>query len=240
MRSASRITGLAFAMQPQNPPKPSFSCAIFHKLSPLRTVTLESEGAVGATGAVAAMLIGMPGTMCWGLTMPGLMAANSCQRWPSPKFICASFHNESPYFTMMLRGPAAREIDGAADAGCVVGATNPSSGNETTSAFANTGATGASCAAGASMFGFETANFDLAAIVRGLEVVGAACVRLGVGAGTMGFASTNSVFNFTAFKSVFGNTSAAGVLCGVDSRAFGLGTTNSGFAEASTAFATGR
>src|SRR6202049_3233395 len=145
MRFASRITGLAWAMQPQNPPKPNFFWAIFHKLSPLRTVTSESEGAVGATGAVAAMLIGVPGTMCWGLTMPGLMAANSCQRWPSPKFICASFHNESPYFTMMLRGPAAFEIVGAA--GCVASApapgqdaTNPISGVETSSAFANTGA----------------------------------------------------------------------------------------------------
>src|SRR6202040_2341153 len=131
-------------MQPQNPPKPSFFWAIFHKLSPLCTVTLESFGAVGATGAVAAMLMGVPARMCSGLTMAGLMAASSCQRWPSPKFICASFHNESPYFTIMLRGPAALEIDGAADAGGVVGATNPSSGNETTSAFANTGAMGAS------------------------------------------------------------------------------------------------
>src|ERR1700686_1463466 len=151
MRSASRITGFAFAMQPQNPPKPSFFCAIFHKLSPLRTFTLESEGAVGATGAVAAMLIGVPGTMCWGLTMPGLMTANSCQRWPSPKFICASFHNESPYFTMTLRGPAAFENVGAAGDGWVVGvttlgqdATNPISGVGITSAFAKTGAIGAS------------------------------------------------------------------------------------------------
>src|SRR6202051_3264133 len=145
-------------MQPQNPPKPSFFCAIFHKLSPLRTFTLESEGAVGATGAVAAMLIGVPGTMCWGLTMPGLMAASSCQRWPSPKFICASIHNESPYFTMTLRGPAALENAGAVGAGCVVGrnAAKPTSGIELSSACANTGAIGASCAAGTSMFGFET------------------------------------------------------------------------------------
>src|ERR1700675_1033971 len=114
MRFASRITGLAFAMQPQNPPKPSFFCAIFHKLSPLLTVTVESEGADGATGAVVAILIGMPGTMWSGLTMLGLMAASSCQRWPSPKLICASFHNESPYFTMMLRGTAALEIVGGA------------------------------------------------------------------------------------------------------------------------------
>src|ERR1700675_1221914 len=118
MRFASRITGLAFAMQPQNWPKPNFFCAIFHRLSPLRTLTVESEGADGATGAVAAMLIGMPGTMCSGLTMPGLMAASSCQRWPSPKLIFASFHNESPYLTMMLRGPTAFEMAGAAGAGC--------------------------------------------------------------------------------------------------------------------------
>src|ERR1700693_1553288 len=169
MRSASRITGFAFAMQPQNPPKPSFFCAIFHKLSPLRTVTSESEGAVGATGALPAMLIGVPGTMCWGLTMPGLMAANSCQRWPSPKFICASFHNESPYFTIMLRDPAAFEIAGAASVDCVEGATNPNSGNETTSGFANTGATGISCAIDAGMSGFETANMVFAAIVREME-----------------------------------------------------------------------
>src|ERR1700720_4613740 len=140
-------------MQPQKPPKPSFRCAIFHKLSPFRTVTVESEGAVGATGAVAAILIGVPGTICSGWTMPGLMAASSCQRWPSPKFICASFHNESPYFTMTLRGPAAFEIAGAASVDCVVGATNPNSGIETTSGFANTGATGFSCATDAGTFG---------------------------------------------------------------------------------------
>src|ERR1700719_3947244 len=160
MRFASRITGLAFAMQPQNRPKPSFFWAIFHKLSPLRTVTLESFGAVGGTGAVAVMLMGVPGTMCWGLTMPGLMAASSCQRWPSPRFICASFHKESPYFTMMLRGPAAFEI--------ALGrkATNPISGVENGSTFANTGGIGAWCIVGTSMFGFETANFGFAAIDR--------------------------------------------------------------------------
>src|ERR1700730_6916960 len=155
MRFASWITGLAFAMQPQNPPKPNFFCAIFHKLSPLRTVTAESAGTEGSTGAVAAILIGVPGTMCSGLTMPGLMAANSCQRWPSPRLICASFHNESPYFTMMLRGPDAFEMAAAVGEGWIVEATafgqdaaNPISGVEINSAFASTGAIGASCDVG--------------------------------------------------------------------------------------------
>src|ERR1700719_453577 len=237
-------------MQPQKPPKPSFRCAIFHKLSPLRTVTVESEGAVGATGAVAAILIGVPGTICSGWTMPGLMAASSCQRWPSPKFICASFHNESPYFTMTLRGPAAFEIAGAAGAGCVVGATprgqyatSPSSGVEISSAFANSGAIGASCTAGTSVFGFETANLEFTAIAREVEEVESirvAGVRLGTGVGAIGFGSTNRVFNVGVPSSAFGNTGAVGALRGVASTTFGSGIVNSGFAEARTAFATGR
>src|SRR3984893_4187337 len=241
MRFASRITGFAFAMQPQNAPKPSFFCAIFHKLSPLRTVTLESEGEVGATGVVPAILMGVPGTMCSGLTMLGLMAASSCQRWPSPRFICANFHNESPYFTMTLRGPAAFEKAGAVGAGCIVGrkAANPRSGVGIDSAFANTGAIGASYTAGTSMFGFETANFVFPANAPKVENVCAAGLGLGVGAGTFGFAGTNSEFNFSAFNSAFGNTGAVGALGGVTSTVFGLGATNSSFADASTAFATG-
>src|ERR1700692_236499 len=227
-------------MQPQNPPKPSFFWAIFHKLSPLCTVTLESFGAVGATGAVVAMLIGVPGRMCSGLTMPGLMAASSCQRWPSPKFICASFHNESPYFTMMLRGPAAFEIAGATSVGCVGGATNPGAGNETTSGLANTGATGISRTTDAGMFGFETANMVFAAIVREMETASAAVARLGVGAGTIGVGSTSRVFNLGAFKSEVGKSGAAGALWVVGSTAFGLAATNSGFAYANIAFVTGR
>src|ERR1700693_4099977 len=117
MRLASRITGLAFAIQPQNPPKPSFFCAILHKLSPLRTATLGSEGGSGATSVVPVILHRVPCRLWFGSTMPGLIAASSCQRWPSPKFICASFHNESPNFTIMLRGPDALENVGAVGAG---------------------------------------------------------------------------------------------------------------------------
>src|ERR1700730_5095613 len=242
MRFASRITGFAFAMQPQNAPKPSFFCAIFHKLSPLRTVTLESEGEVGATGVVPAILMGVPGTMCSGLTMLGLMAASSCQRWPSPRFICANFHNESPYFTMTLRGPAAFEKAGAVGAGCIVGrkAANPRSGVGIDSAFANTGAIGASYAAGTRMFGFETANFAFAATDLEVENRGVLGTCLGVGAGTFGFAGAKSVFNFSAVNSVFGNTGAMGVLRDVSSTTFGFGAMNSGLADASTALATGR
>ena len=71
----------------------------------------------------------------------------------------------------MLRGADAFEIAGATSVGCVAGATNPGSGNETTSGFAKTGATGISCATDAGMFGFETANMVFAAIVRELETV---------------------------------------------------------------------
>src|ERR1700736_2111308 len=119
--------------------------------------------------------------------MPGLTAANSCQRWPSPKLICANFHNESPYLTMTLRGPSAFEIDGADGTGNVVGAsapgqdaTNPISGVETSSAFAKTGAIGASSTVGASMFGFETANFAFTANAFEVELVWAEGPRLGV------------------------------------------------------------
>ena len=89
------------------------------------------------------------------------------------------------------------------------------------------------------MFGFETANFVFAANAPEVENVCAAGLRLGVGAGTFGFAGTNSEFNFSAFNSAFGNTGAVGALGGVASTVFGLGATNSSFADASTAFATG-
>ena len=143
---------------------------------------------------------------------------------------------------MTLRGPAAFEKAGAAGAGCVVGrkAANPRSGVGIDSAFANTGAIGASYAAGTSMFGFETPNFVFVANAPEVENVCVAGLSLGVGVGAFGFAGTNSVFNFSAVNSVFGNTGAVGVLGGVDSTTFGFGAMNSGFTDASTAFATGR
>ena len=142
----------------------------------------------------------------------------------------------------MLRGPAAFEKAGDAGAGGVVGrnAASPSSIVAIDSAVVNTGAMGASCAVGTSMPGFETTNFPFAAIAPEVENVEAVGTCLGVGAATFGFAGTNSVFNFSVFKSVFRNTGAVGVSRGVGSTAFGFGATNSRFEDASSAFATGR
>jgi hypothetical protein len=77
----------------------------------------------------------------------------------------------------MLRGPDAFEIAGAVGEGWIVdapafgqAAIDPVPGVETTSAFANTGAIGASCDVGASTFGFETANLAFATMTRDDEM----------------------------------------------------------------------
>ena len=56
-----------------------------------------------------------------GSTMPGLVARNSCQREPRPRFCCASFHRESPGCTVTVCSE--EEVFATADGGAIEAAT---------------------------------------------------------------------------------------------------------------------
>jgi len=88
---------LARAIQGQSAPRPNVVCAIFHNVSPLRTLifsaVLETEERVG-------MLICAPAAIRCGFSIPGFTASSSRHREPLPKFCCASFQSESPRCTV--------------------------------------------------------------------------------------------------------------------------------------------
>src|SRR5689334_11027420 len=95
MTLASRMSGLACAMQVQEEARPNRDCAIFESVSPLRIVIL-----VEALLDSAGRKICEPATMRFASTIPGLAASSSGQRTPLPRFSCAIFHKESPGLTI--------------------------------------------------------------------------------------------------------------------------------------------
>jgi hypothetical protein len=108
MRLGSLMDGLAAARQGQAEDRPKLFLASAHRVSPLLTRMVETMLflSLGDEVVVAATAKGRfsraPGRIWLGLTMFGLAARSSGQRWPRPSFSCANFQSESPLCTLMV------------------------------------------------------------------------------------------------------------------------------------------
>jgi hypothetical protein len=86
-----------WAMQDQEEAWPKWARAILESESPFSTVIVV---AARTEEIAAGRSICEPASMWLASRMFGLAASSSCQRRPWPRFCSASFHNESPCFTI--------------------------------------------------------------------------------------------------------------------------------------------
>lgn len=113
-RLASRNWGLAWAMQGQAAPLPSWEAASSQRESPLWIVML--VGRARERSSVAGTTSKVPGWRRFGSEMAGLAARSSFQREPLPRWRRASFHRESPGWMRRALVLRALFTSGAADA----------------------------------------------------------------------------------------------------------------------------